>query len=680
MNSKNTKDLFDMYMKTIEKSPLPIVSMNEKGDILYWNKASENLFGYSKEYVKDKKLHDLIIPERLRHKHLASVKNYSKTGKKTFMGISSVRVPALHQNNSEIDVELHLEDNSISDEFRVYTAYVKDIRKEVSLEQRLAAQDLELLESLYKIIGKSDYLVYCKNIEGKYTYINKEANEFYENLKSEDIIGKTDYELFPSNVANLFRQNDLEVMKVDMPSVITKEETVTINEKLLSMITTRSITKSDNGTLLGVFGFSYNITLYKNQILEKSDIEKQAIISREQIAITNSRQKSDFLANMSHEIRTPINGIVSLTALLLDTDLDEEQEDYVVGIRQSSGSLMSIINDILDISKIEAGRIELEMLDIEIDKLLSDIVNIFAFSAKTKKIEFKYTDNVSSIYKRVKTDGGRLRQILNNILSNAFKFTFQGGIELITSLEEKDSNKFLKFVVKDTGIGIPTDKQKFLFQPFTQAEESTTRRFGGTGLGLSITKNLVFLMNGDLGFSSLLGKGSEFWILLPFIEPDPYIEKKIIEKTERKILTKDQLINLKFILVVDDNSMNLKVAMKFLEKAGFKTMGCENGLEALQALQTNPERFGTVIMDCAMPILDGYSTTIKIREMPFPLKNIPIVAMTANAMEGEREHCLEVGMNDYMSKPIDRELLIEKSTYWLEFNDKKRIHPNNSKS
>ena len=398
--------------------------------------------------------------------------------------------------------------------------------------------------------------------------------------------------------------------------------------------------------LFAVFIF-WNRSLSKE--IEQRQLVEDSLVKARQQAEKSDQAKSEFLAMMSHEIRTPLNGIIGMSELLSDSGLNSEQKKECSIILSSGKSLLTIINDILDFSKIEAGKMSIEKHPFNLTETLESVISLYQNSASTKGLFLNLAVD-SKIFGSYIGDEGRLKQVLLNLVSNAIKFTSEGGVIVKADLLKSEAKReTLKIEIQDTGIGIPEDAQNKLFQKFSQADTSTTRKYGGTGLGLAISKRIVDLMNGSIYLQSENGKGSSFIIEIML----PKASTKVGLKQQKELETlSGQKLN---VLLAEDNIVNQKIAVKVLSKVGCEVTVAENGLVALEKLsKMKPD---IIFMDCHMPELDGYQTTIEIRKNE-KYNTIPIVAMTANALQGDKEKCLDVGMNDYISKPIDKGILM----------------------
>jgi len=361
--------------------------------------------------------------------------------------------------------------------------------------------------------------------------------------------------------------------------------------------------------------------------------------------------KSDFLATMSHELRTPLNGILGMAKVLLLEDLDSKVHQEIEVIRDSGNTLLVLLDDILDLSKIEAGKVELEILDFEVEHLLRNLEMIWAPRIIEKGLQFN-VDLDPQVPKVLRTDPNRLRQLLFNYLSNAVKFTEQGEIALRLKREIASGGKLMLYCeVEDDGIGIDKEAQQKLFTKFTQADSSTTRNYGGSGLGLAICKELAALMGGNVGVRSKLGEGSLFWLSVECEEGNPERVAALLWRTEGNTEEESPTERKLRILLAEDNKINQAVLRSILERSGHSVHVAENGVEAVRSMRD--KSFDVILMDVQMPEMDGVSATQWIRESDEGAANIPIIAVTANAMAGDRERYLAVGMDDYVSKPVD---------------------------
>lgn len=551
-----------------------------------------------------------------------------------------------------------------------------DLVNEIHLQNNLHRLEsgVLVLESDVRGAIVSGDPIFLKNIHEKTASVNKDLAELAGLLNTERTTGNFDRLqslvkqkiLFNDSVANILNSNGKEaaealvgtgrgrLLRDSISFIISTIDSL----KQAELIAITNANKKSGmqariwGIIMGILACSLLVYAFW-YILNLSSRQQRMIAhlneSEKKIKEASSL-KEQFLANMSHEIRTPMNAIIGFTNILKRTNLELEQRRYVQNIHSAGENLLALINDILDLSKIEAGMIQLEDTNFSLRSLISSITAMFDEKIKEKNLYLvtEINDNVPDI---LTGDAVRLTQILVNLLSNAIKFTEKGGVKLIIEAIKADKTKAkLRIFINDSGIGIAKEKQATIFERFQQAEAETTRRFGGTGLGLSIVKQLIELQGGTLTLNSQPGKGSEFIINIEYRLPD---EEKML--SEALAATEVKTISLKEIkvLIAEDNPMNQQLIKHLMKNWGIQHTIVNNGVEALEALKN--DNYHIVLMDIQMPEMDGYTATEAIRhELNL---QIPIIAMTAHAMMGEKEKCLQMGMNDYISKPLKETIL-----------------------
>ncbi len=512
-------------------------------------------------------------------------------------------------------------------------------------ERKRVEEELQNSRSLLLAIteGTTD-AIYAKDIQGRYLIANSGVARFVGKSQAE-IIGQDDRALFSEADADQIMAGDRRVM--DKGQTLTYEEFLTLADGLHTFLAIKGPMRDASGEVIGLFGIARDITdrkKYEEMLLKAKEAAEEA-----------TRAKSEFLANMSHEIRTPMNAVIGTTCLLQCESLTPEQREYAETIRSSGEALLSIINDILDLSKSEEGMMELECQPFNLQRRIEATLDFVSLRASEKglKLTCIIEDDVPSV---IMGDPTRLGQILTNLLNNAVKFTERGKVTVsVSGRKQEDTTYEIHFEVKDTGIGIPEDKIERLFQPFSQVDASTTRKYGGTGLGLAISRKLVNLMGGRIWVESIAGIGSTFhFTILAESDSDALVDK--FESISGEDLSHAEIDHTLRILLAEDNVVNQKVTQKMLNKLGYRATVAANGIEVLQALEK--QHYDVILMDVQMPEIDGLEATLAIRQR---WKCGPkIIAMTASALKGDREMCLAAGMDDYLSKPVSMEELARK--------------------
>ncbi len=537
----------------------------------------------------------------------------------------------------------------------VFLPIIRSVRKSLkSSEENVrklvqTQHDLRESQQIFQSVFESSALGLC--LANGERILTRVSPAFCKTLgySSEELIGRS--------LADLSYPDDRHIGYEESQALLREEkETVSFQKRFLHKDgqviwaqVSGSLLRDSQGRPTHLLGVLQDITLKKHTEVELNKTKEDAQKAKES-ALQASRVKSEFLANMSHEIRTPLNGVIGMTDLLLNTPLNEEQKKYVRIISESGDGLLNIINDILDFSKIEAGKMSLEILSFDLRQTVQNQADLMIMRAKEKNLGF-HIQHDPEIAKFIKGDPGRIGQVLLNLISNAIKFTQRGEIRIETILRRVGMQQWVQFRVTDTGAGIPQDLQIQLFQPFTQADGSTARKFGGSGLGLSICKQLVEMMKGQIGVESQPGKGSMFWFTFPYI---PVEESRMAEPKARSagpVSLAD-----KRVLIAEDNVVNQLLIKSLVQSMGCQVVVVANGKEVLSAMEQSD--YDLVLMDCQMPEMDGYEATQEIRKKDDSRGyRVPVVALTANAMKSDIEKCFAAGMDEHISKPVRKEQL-----------------------
>jgi len=794
--------------KVLKFAPVAIVTQDRQGRIREWNPEAEKLFGYAKQEAVGKELDVLIAgcdPERYKE---ATGFTQQYLAKKD---IPPVEVVRYRKDGSPVDVILTASPILMEGEVIGVVATYKDITQRKQMEEQLRTS-----EEKYRSLVENSAVAYSILQDGRVKYANKKTIELFgyslEEMLSEDFNFLED--LFPPESRDKVSENlgrglwGESIPEYEIPMWDKN------HNRIYAIVRNREIEYEGKPAIetqiIDITKRKKAEEEIRRYVTELSILVSQLKRARD-VAEAANQAKSQFLANMSHEIRTPLNGVIGMIGLLMDTELNEEQRDYLETMRVSADALLTVINDILDFSKIEAGKLELENIDFDLRTLVEGVMEVFAPRARDKGLEMACLVH-HEVPSLVRGDPGRLRQILINLVGNAIKFTEKGEVVVRATLDsESDTRARVRFSVTDTGIGVPEDKQKLIFDSFTQADGSPTRKFGGTGLGLAISKRLVEMMGGEIGVESREGKGSTFWFTVvlekqpqaarstitipadirglrvlvvddnetnrkilriqlkswgcrpaevpagdralellreakksgdPFqlaiidmqmpgmdgetlgriIKADPTISdtvlvlmtsiglrgdarrcreigfaaylskpvrgsqlydvlvevmsKRTLQEQPQELVTKYSIKEGRKrkmrILLAEDNPVNQKVASRILEKGGYQVDVVANGREAVEAFQNSS--YDLVFMDVQMPELDGFEATRVIREKEKGSeRHIPIIAMTAHAMKGDRERCLEAGMDDYIPKPIQPKDMFEVIDKWANSKDEALI-------
>jgi PAS domain S-box-containing protein len=507
----------------------------------------------------------------------------------------------------------------------------------------------------------------AENIGEVFWIMNPEASEtIYVSPTYEQIWGRTCEYAYrnPASWMESILPEDLEQAS-RMFAARTKAEAVEVEFRIRTPEGQEKWIRDRAFPVLDQTGRAVRLVGIAEDITERKRHEAEMIRAREGAEAAN-RAKSSFLANMSHEIRTPMNGVLGMVQLMLGTELTAEQREFAQVIQLSARAMLSLINDILDLSKVEARKIVIENLPFDPRGAVEEVVQLLSVQAEAKGLSLQARVS-PELPMLLYGDAHRLRQVLANLVANAIKFTARGQIAIEAALESRsDSAATLRFAVTDTGIGIPPEKLADIFSRFTQADDSVTRRYGGTGLGLTICKELVALMHGAIGVTSVEGQGSTFWFTA-VCDLAPASRSRTAGELSRRMGLSDapggvtRIGREAHILLAEDSSTNRQVVLAQLQKLGYRASAVANGAEAIEAVRQG--HYDLALMDCEMPVMDGFEATRRIHASVQP--DLPIIALTAHAMPEHRERCLSAGMNDYLTKPLELGLLAEMLGKWL---------------
>jgi len=618
------------YRNLIENAGLVVFTADIKGNITFTNHHVNDLTGYTTEELMGKHFSVLIDPTWIEQVALFYSNQFAKRVNATTLNFLT-RTKSGEKKWVEQFAQLLYEGDRIIG----FQCMVKDITQKVLFEFELNESEQKRKENEYRlhaILDNATTLIFIKDLRGHYIMVNKRFKEVF-GLTDEMVINKTDYDFSPKELADHYKKLDEEV--IAGRKSIESEELVETSQGKRNLLLVKFPLLDDRQTVFGICGIATDIT---ERVQSRQELEV-ALKKAE-----DAKQLQDqFLANTSHEIRTPLNGIQGMTRLLLETKLTDDQRDFTNMIERSLNNLGAILNDVLDFSNIQAGKLTLEKIEFDILDALEVVKNEFAHQVNNKGLDFRVlVDN--AVPPSLIGDPYRLKQVLVNLVGNAVKFTKKGGIQIHVSLQQKTENSArLLFTVEDTGIGISGEKLESIFESFAQANMDISRRYGGAGLGLAISRGLVQLQGGSISVKSKPDEGSAFSFDIPY---------GLKQNTDNGPAQFDYASRLKGkrFLVVEDNEVNQKLIGVVLKKVGGLVDIASNGKEAIGYFEQN-RIYDLIIMDLQMPVMDGYETAVYIRQT-LQLKT-PIIAMTATALKGDQEKCKQVGMDDFMLKPFD---------------------------
>ena len=668
--SVGLEDVLEPYQLAFEAAPIGYLEIDPKGVVRRVNRKECEMRGLARRELIGKICWNLLPPaERQRYRE------QTERRMSGHLSLVPYQRKYLRPDGSTITVEVHeqlLRDQSSRVVgMRLAAIDMTEGKKSEDQAYEAASELRALFQTFPDLFIRLDRSGQVLDSTG-----GQSSDQF---MSPDKFRGKNLQDLLPAGVVDQLREAQEKARKTKAPHIVEFNVDGRAGQQIYetrvvpldwehSIATLRNITARKND--------EKRLQEYAQELERKNEELESALVTAREA----TQLKSRFLANMSHEIRTPMNGVLGMTDFLLGTSLTAEQQEFAGSIKKSADALLTLINDILDLSRIEAGKLRLDRLPFSLAATVEESSSLFALQARIKGLDFSSTVS-GDLPDTLAGDAGRVRQVLTNLIGNAVKFTDSGRIDVEAELVRPTEDGLLvRFSVRDTGIGIPPEHQSRLFESFTQGDGSSTRKYGGTGLGLSISKQLVELMGGELGVESKPGEGSRFWFTAIFgkaaivapaappkrgipvpAAPPPAVPKVPIPSVKPADAPPEKSNGggprkLR-VLLAEDNEINQRIALRLLEKLGLAADAVDNGRAAVEALAQ--QNYDLVLMDCQMPDMDGFEATAVIRNRERGKAHTPICALTANAMEGDREKCLAAGMDDYISKPVGLDKLRE---------------------